>query len=168
MSDTAFSDSYIESDAELAALIGDDKRTSAIALKAATAADQAWYCQEATRHIDQLPLRGRKYDTEITAGVPDQALQFPRIIDGETLDWNDFTDRAIVPNLVKRACLEEAIAIYQAGTSGSLKDLQEQGVSSMSIGGKLSYSFMPGASSSPLLSATARRILRRYMGAEIR
>lgn len=159
MTDTAFSNSYIETDAELEALIGSDPRPSAVALKAATAAVQEWYCQESTRHIEEIPLRGFKYDRK-------QDRAFPRIIDDVIV--GDENQIAVVPDSVKRACVEEAIAIYQAGTSGSLKDLQEQGVSSMSIGGKLSYSFMPGASSSPLLSATARRILRRYMGAEIR
>lgn len=168
MSDTAFSDSYIESDAELAALIGDDKRTSAIDLKALDAASQAWYCQEATRHIDQLTLAGQKYDTDIVAGVAVQALQFPRIIDGVTCDWNDSTDEAFVPSDVKQACLEEAIAIYSAGADGGLKTLQEQGVTSMSIGGKLSYTFVGGGGSSPLLSAAAKRLMRRYVGAVIR
>jgi hypothetical protein len=122
-------------------------------------ADQAWYCQEATRHIDALPLRGVKYDY-------DQTLEFPRVIDG--VITGDADESAVVPDLVKRACLEEAIAIYQAGTSGGLKDLQEQGVQSMNIGGKLSYTFVGGVGSSPLLSSAAKRIMRRYMGAEVR
>ena len=74
---------------------------------------------------------------------------------------------AEVPDAVKRACLEEAIAILAAG-SGSLKDLQEQGVSSMSIGGKLSYTFIAGAGNSGLQSAAAKRYMRRYIGAEVR
>ena len=41
MTDTSFADSYIETDAELEAMIGADKRASAIALKAASATDQA-------------------------------------------------------------------------------------------------------------------------------
>lgn len=159
MTDTEFSNSYIETDAELETLIGADKRASAIALKAASPEDQAWYCQEATRHIDQLAMRGILYEY-------DQALAFPRIIDGHVV--GDADELAVVPGEVKRACLEEAIAIYQAGTSGGLKDLQEQGVQSMSIGGKLSYTFVPGASSSPLLSVVARRIMRRFTGAEVR
>lgn len=67
MSDTAFSDSYIPTDAELETLIGADKRTSAVALKAAIAADQAWYCAEATRHLDTLPLRVQRYELPYTA-----------------------------------------------------------------------------------------------------
>ena len=177
MTDTPFSDSYISTDAELETMIGSDKRASAIALKAASATDQAGYCQEASRHIDQLPLRGIRYEEQyIENGVQKdlnsdgltQTLEFPRIIDGETLDWDHGTQLPIIPDLVKRACLEEAIAIYQAGSGGGLKDLQEQGVSAMSIGGKLSYTFVAGAGSSPLLSPMARRFMRRYIGAETR
>ena len=177
MTDTSFADSYIKTDAELEAMIGADKRASAIALKAALAADQAWYCQEATRHIDQLPIRGIRYEEQYTENGTQkdangdgltQTLEFPRIIDSEILDYDYGTQLPLIPDLVKRACLEEAIAIHQAGTSGGLKDLQEQGVSAMSIGGKLSYSFVPGSASSPLLSAVARRIMRRYTGAAIR
>ena len=160
MTDTSFSDSYIATDAELETLIGSDPRTAAVALKAAVAATQGWYCAEATRHIDALALRGQPYED-------DQDLAFPRVIDGVLVGDNDNL-LAVVPDLVKRACMEEAIAIYAAGTSGGLKDLQEQGVSAMSIGGKLSYSFVPGAGTSPLLSRTAQRLMRRYMGAEVR
>jgi len=177
MTDTAFSSSYIETDAELEALIGADPRAAAIALKALAAASQEWYCQEATRHIDSIPLRGWRYEAKWTEngaqkdtnkdGIT-QTLEFPRVIDSVVCDWDHGTNLPIVPAEVKRACVEEAIAIYQAGTSGSLKDLQEQGVSQMSIGGKLSYTFTSGAGSSPLLSAVAKRIMRQYMGAEIR
>ena len=176
MTDTAFSDSYIATDAELEAMIGGDKRASAVALKAANATDQAWYCQEASRHIDALPLRGQRYEAKyIENGVQKdtdedglaQVLEFPRVIDGTVCDWDYGTDLPIIPSDVKRACLEEAIAIYANG-SGGLKELQEQGVASMSIGGKLSYSFVPGGGSSPLLSAAAKRIMRRYVGVVIR
>ena len=177
MTDTEFSDSYIATDAELEAMIGGDKRASAIALKAASASDQAWYCQEGTRHIDSLPLRGCCYEEkyiengsqkDINSDGLTQTLEFPRYIDGSIVDYDHGTNLPIVPDLVKRACLEEAIAIYQDGSSGGLKDLQEQGVQAMSIGGKLSYTFVGGGSSSPMLSAAAKRLMRRYVGAVIR
>jgi hypothetical protein len=169
MTDTALPDSYIETDTELETLIGSDPRASAVALKALAAASQAWYCQEATRHIDALPLRGQKYDLAYTGSVANQPLEFPRVIDGETVgNGGEYLTTAVVPDIVKRACLEEAIAIYQAGSSGGLKDLQEQGVQAMSIGGKLSYTFVSGGASSPLLSAAAKRIMRRYVGAVVR
>jgi hypothetical protein len=177
MPDTAFSDSYIESDAEMKTMIGSDKRASAIALKAASASDQAWYCQEGTRHIDALPLQGYRYEEkyiengsqkDINSDGLTQTLEFPRYIDGSIVDYDHGTNLSIVPDRVKRACLEEAIAIHQSGSSGGLKDLQEQGVQAMSIGGKLSYTFVGGGGSSPLLSAAAKRIMRRYVGAVIR
>lgn len=143
MVDTEFSDSYIETDAELEALIGDDPRAAAVALKALASASQEWYCQEATRRIDQLPLRGTKYDIDVVAGAPDQPLAFPRIIDGVTCDWNSSTSLAIVPADVIRACVEEAIALYSYHSSpsaGKRQELQSQGVTIYSIG-KLSETF---------------------------
>ena len=133
-------------------------RPTNTAWAAATSAQKLAALEEATRRIDGMVLRGTKYDS-------DQALEFPRIIDGVTVGNAD--QDAEVPTPVLWACLEEAIAILAAG-SGSLKDLQEQGVSSMSIGGKLSYTFIAGAGNSGLLSATAKRYMRRYIGAEVR
>ena len=133
-------------------------RPTNTAWAAASSVEKLAALEEATRRIDSMILRGQKYDS-------DQALEFPRIIDGVVVGDED--QAAVVPDLVKRACLEEAIAILAAG-SGSLKDLQEQGVSSMSIGGKLSYTFIAGAGNSGLLSATAKRYMRRYIGAEVR
>ncbi len=126
---------------------------------AASSVEKLAALEEATRRIDSMILRGTKYDS-------DQALEFPRIIDGVTVGSNADQD-AEVPTQVLWACLEEAIAILAAG-SGSLKDLQEQGVSSMSIGGKLSYTFVAGAGNSGLQSAAAKRYMRRYIGAEVR
>ena len=149
-------DAYL-SDTEADALMV--SRPTNASWTAATADQKNEALKEATRRIDSLILRGTKYEY-------DQALEFPRIIDGVTVGDSD--QDAEVPTPVLWACLEEAIAIIGAGTSGSLKDLQEQGVSSMSIGGKLSYSFIAGAGQSPLQSAAAKRYMRRYMGAEVR
>jgi hypothetical protein len=159
---TPVSDSYIDTTEEADALAA--KRPNSAAW---TGDGKAAALQEATRRIDALPIRGRKYDTTITAGVPDQLLEFPRVIDGVTLDYNSTAGEAIIPTAVKWACLEEAIAILAAG-SGGLKDLQEHGVSSMSIGGKLSYTFVAGAGNQGLQSAAAKRYMRRFVGAELR
>ena len=134
-------------------------RPTNAAWAAASSVEKLAALEEATRRIDSMILRGTKYDS-------DQALEFPRIIDGVTVGNAD--QDAEVPTPVLWACLEEAIAIIGAGTSGSLKDLQEQGVQSMSIGGKLSYSFVTGAGNSGLQSAAAKRYMRRYIGAEVR
>ena len=133
-------------------------RPTNTAWAAATSAQKLAALEEATWRIDSMILRGNKYDS-------DQALEFPRIIDGVAVGNAD--QDAEVPTQVLWACLEEAIAILAAG-SGSLKDLQEQGVSSMSVGGKLSYTFIAGAGTSGLQSAAANRYMRRYIGAEVR
>jgi len=160
MTDTAFSNSYIETDAELEALIGSDPRPSAVALKAATAAVQEWYCQESTRHIEEIPLRGFKYDRK-------QDRAFPRIIDDVIV--GDENQIAVVPDSVKRACVEEAIAIYREESAGGGRAaLQAAGVQSYSIGGKLQETFRPGAGSETVRSLRARQILQRYAGAEVR
>ena len=148
-------DAYL-SDTEADALMV--SRPTNASWTAATADQKNEALKEATRRIDSLILRGTKYEY-------DQSLEFPRIIDGVTVGDSD--QDAEVPTPVLWACLEEAIAILAAG-SGSLKDLQEQGVQSMSIGGKLSYSFVTGAGNSGLQSAAAKRYMRRYMGAEVR
>jgi len=56
MVDTPFTDIYIETDAELEALIGADPRAAAVALKALAAAAQEWYCQEEreVRRLEEL------------------------------------------------------------------------------------------------------------------
>jgi len=127
-----------------------------------------WYLQEATRHIDRLTLAGQKYDTDIVAGVAVQTLQFPRIIDGVTCNWNDSTDLPVVPQAVKDACLEEALAIFSQGAGGR-RDLQEQGVASYSIGGKLQETFTPGAATrlGGLCSADAHRLLKTYIARSV-
>ena len=152
---TPTASSYL--DAASADTLAASRPTNA-AWSAASSVEKLAALEEATRRIDSMILRGNKYDS-------DQALEFPRIIDGVTVGNAD--QDAEVPTPVLWACLEEAIAILAAG-SGSLKDLQEQGVSSMSIGGKLSYTFVAGAGNSGLQSAAAKRYMRRYIGAEVR
>lgn len=159
MVDTPFSDSYIESDAELEALIGADPRAAAIALKDLAAASQCWYCQEATRRIDALPLAGRKYDT-------DQPRAFPRII-----GWNSSTSLAIIPSDVIRACMEEAIALYlyySSPSAGKRQELQSQGVTSYSIG-KLSETFghASACQARGIQSQEAYRMLSKYIARSV-
>lgn len=139
---------------------GNDRATALLAL---TTAQKTSLLNQATRAIDCVPFRGTKYDTGITEGVPDQIRAFPRIIDDVTLDYNSISELAIVPPVVKYACMEEALAIHQAGVGGR-KELQDQGVQSFTIGGKLSETFIQGAGNRTLQSATARQLLRIYMG----
>jgi hypothetical protein len=134
-----------------------------------TGVEKASALIEATRRIDALPLRGQKWDMTSSNGVAIQTLEFPRLIDGVGVgNGIDYDLIPEVPDNVKRACLEEAIAIQASGSGGGMKDLQEMGVSSMSIGGKLSYTFVPGAGNQGLQSAAAKRYLRKYLGAATR
>jgi len=173
---TAITSSYITTVEDLEAMIGSDLRAGAIALKAATDAVQIWACQEATRHIDALPLRGERYEpehyengaqTDTNGDGLAQTLAFPRIIDGVVQEWDHATSLPIVPDLVKWACLEEAIAIYAAG-AGGIPELQAQGIQAFSVGGKLSYTFVSGAGSQVMQSTKAKEYLRRYIGGKIR
>jgi len=173
---TTISSSYITTIEDLEDMIGSDPRTAAIALKAATDEAQTWYCQEATRHIDSLPLRGQRYEiiyiengSQVDANEDGliQTLEFPRIIDGVTCDWDYATDLPIVPDAVKRACLEEALAIYKMNDAPEL-DYKAMGIQQLQLGTGAGFqvTFAPGASNVPgLLSIEARRLMRRYVGA---
>ena len=156
-------DSYVTLEEVTTYLTGDDRATTFLAL---TDQQKTSYLNRATQAIDAAPFRGTKYDPGITAGVPDQIRAFPRIIDGVTLDYNSTSGLPIVPSDVKTACMEEALAIQQAGTGGR-KLLQDQGVKSFVIGGKLSETFIDGAGNRSLQSRTARQLLRKYMGTRI-
>jgi hypothetical protein len=143
---------------------GNDRATALLAL---SIAQRTSILNQATRAIDSTPFRGTKHDQGITAGVPDQKRAFPRIIDGVTLDYNSASQLAIVSQDVKYACMEEALAIQQAGVGGR-KQLQDEGVQSFTLANKLSESFIPGAGNRSLQSAKARQLLRKYTGSRIR
>lgn len=145
---TDFTGSYVLTDTVLEAAIGADPRTAAIALKAAAAATQAWYCQRATQNIDRLPFQGWKK-------LSSQALQFPRKFQldpeqdnpwGESvsLDSYGYYAQSAVPAEVISACVEEAIALYEHYSDSertSRQALQADGVKSFSLGGGYSESF---------------------------
>ncbi len=97
--------------------------------------------KEATRQIDRQPLRGRKSDRE-------QTLAFPRYPDTE------------VPEAVKEACCEEALALLERGNSQRRK-LQQEGVQSFSLG-NMSESYAAGAGKG-LLSQEAKELLRPWL-----
>jgi len=122
-----------------------------------------WYLQEATRHIDDLPLAGIKYEY-------DQDRAFPRYIDDMVV--GDADQNAVVPDLVIRACMEEAIAIYaeQAAGGTSRSTLQEAGVASYQIPGIISETFRPGSGSASqmgLQSSSSYRLLSKYIARSV-
>ena len=148
---------------------------------ALTDPDKTTALQEAEDRIDSLPLRGQRFEeVYLENGVQKdrnrdgiaQTAEFPRVIDGAIVVWDHKAvspsgriGYAVVPELVKNAVCHEAVASIQ---EGARRTLQKQGVQSMSIGGKLSENFRPGAGQESLVSTQARRIMKRYVGAELR
>ena len=127
--------------------------------------EKDWYLKRVTKIIDTLPLRGVKYLTDGT-----QDLQFPRQY-REGYDMDELTGEAEVPQQVKDACCEEALALYleQAGSGVSRAALQEAGVQSYQIPGIISETFRAGAGSSRygLRSPDAYRLLSRYIARSV-
>lgn len=151
-------DSYV-THAEAAAYFANDARATAFLALAVNI--QETHLLRATRAIDALPLQGTKYLLDGT-----QELQFPRQY-REGYDMDESTGEAEVPQRVKDACCEEALALSleQAGGGASRAALQEAGVQSYQIPGIISETFRPGAGSGRygLRSADAHRLLSLYI-----
>jgi len=116
-------------------------RLHAEAWTAAADVDKQKALKQATRAIDRQLLIGRKTN-------PEQELAFPRYPDTE------------VPEAVKEACCEEALAILEIGNSQRRK-LQQEGVQSFSLG-NMSETFAAGAGKG-LLSQEAKELLRPWL-----
>ena len=106
--------------------------------------------KQATRTIDRLLLKGRKTDE-------DQKLAFPRYPDTE------------VPEAVKEACCEEALALLERGNSQRRK-LQQEGVIAVTVGNvSETYASVMGvggrvvAIDRYLLSQEANELLRPWL-----
>jgi hypothetical protein len=97
--------------------------------------------RQATREIDRQPLTGRKTETS-------QTLAFPRYPDTE------------IPEAVKEACCEEALALLERGNSQRRK-LQQEGVQSFTLG-NMSESYAAGAGKG-LLSQEAKELLKPWL-----
>ena len=97
--------------------------------------------KQATKIIDRQRLNGRKTN-------PSQPLAFPRYPDTE------------IPEVVKEACCEEALAILERGNSQRRK-LQQEGVQSFSLG-NMSETYVAGAGKG-LLSQEAKELLRPWL-----
>ena len=97
--------------------------------------------RQATKEIDRQLLRGRKTK-------PEQELAFPRYPDTE------------VPEAVKEACCEEALALLERGNSQRRK-LQQEGVQSFTLG-NMSETYAPGGGRG-LLSQEAKELLRPWL-----
>jgi hypothetical protein len=100
---------------------------------------------QATRVIDRLFLKGIKTDDK-------QTLAFPRYPD---------TD---IPQAVKDACCEEALALLERGNSLRIQ-LQKEGVKSASIGS--ASEVFSGRPIRGLLSPEAKDLLRPWLGGSV-
>ena len=105
---------------------------------------------EATRKIDGLNLAGKKVLTT-------QVNQFPRVYTKP--DGTEYTQTA-VPEDVKQACCEEALAILKYGNTSRYK-LKLEGVANFSVG-SISETF--DGKTPALLSKEAARIMKKYLG----
>ena len=173
---TAVSDSYITTIEDLETRLASDPRAAAIALLAADSTAQTWYLQRATKIIDNMPLKGSTYNyiDKSSPSSDEQALMFPRVINGYPYDWDDETSTAIVPEDVKKACVEEAIALYDFYVSSpgdqKRRKLQDQGVKSFSVG-KLSESYGDVRTSAKwkgMHSQDAYDLMRGYIAGAVR
>ncbi|MDA8186653.1 MAG: hypothetical protein M0T85_00735 [Dehalococcoidales bacterium] len=131
----------------------------------AFATDKEKALKQATKAIDRQPLKGRPVD-------PAQPLAFPHCyptllndVDRYYLQgWSSWWCESEVPQAVKDACCEEALALLERGNSQRRK-LQQEGVQSASIG-NLSETYTPGAGRG-LLSQEARELLKPYLAGAV-
>lgn len=171
MTTTPITNSYIP-DLETAELYfsGDPRATAFLALDSG----MDWYLRRATRAIDAMPLAGMTYyiyNRNTTIDTDEQSLAFPRVICGKIHEWDDDTGLPIVPQNVKDACCEEALALYKlytsSGDSNRLK-LQTQGVASFSLG-DLSETFVPAAATKKkgMRSQEAYDLMKGYLAGSV-
>ena len=126
---------------------------------AATDAEKTAALTMAEAEVESIPWRGALYDS-------DQDDQWPRVLDGIPVGYDNDLDEAIVPDELKRAVYEEALEILSSGGSTRLK-LQREGVKTYRIGAKISETFSDRprgqAGDSGLLSEVAYRLLKRWI-----
>lgn len=130
-------DAYVTLSEAGAYFTSDPRATAFLAL----GTGMSWYLQRATKIIDNLKLKGRTYYDFVTVSPitgQQQDKQFPRYIDGMCYGWNVNTLLPEIPQEVKDACCEEALAIYDVNASPDKKmrlSLQRQGVTSVNYQG---------------------------------
>ncbi len=131
----------------------------------ADSTDQIKALQQATRKIDTMFFLGQKYDIDYTDGVANQPRAFPRYDpnNGFTYDYDYSNDGAKVPQKVKDACCEEALALLKFGNSPRL-EYQQQGISEIQVGKGSGFRevYKPGAGKG-LLSQEAKEYLQEYI-----
>ena len=171
MTDTPITNCYLTTrELALAYFSGDPRALEFVA----TPATMDWYLKRATKAIDAMPLAGLTYyiyNRNTTIDTDEQSLAFPRVICGKIHEWDDDTGLPIVPQNVKDACCEEALALYElytsSGDSNRLK-LQTQGVASFSLG-DLSETFVPAAATKKkgMRSQEAYDLMKGYLAGSV-
>lgn len=114
----------------------------------------------AQQAIDALPLIGVRATTTQTDAFPRcYTIRFDRYngLEGSTIDTSVYTD-TLVPQCVKDAVCEEALALLKYGDSERVK-LQEQGVTAASRG-DLHETYTPRTG---LISPIARNLMRPWV-----
>ncbi len=182
MADTPVAHSYITSLEDLAARLAGDPRPNVTAFLALSDSAKTWYLQTATRKIDSLYLKGRKYsytniedDDEVAVlEFVYQELQFPRVIQNRICDLLEDGVTVDVPEDVKRATVEEALALYESYVASpsdqKRRKLQEQGVVEYTLG-SLSETFGSVAVSTKLKglhSQNAYDYMKSYIAGSVR
>ncbi len=111
-------------------------------------ADKEKALRQATKEIDRQLLKGRK-------ATDTQELAFPRLVSG----IRGYPDEE-VPETVKEACCEVALALLERGNSQRRK-LQQEGVRSFTLG-NMSETYAPGAGRGQI-SQEAKELLRPWL-----
>jgi hypothetical protein len=106
----------------------------------------------ATRKINNLPFPGKKL-------VPTQANAFPRQYKQPNGEWYEVTD---VPEEVKMACCEEALAIMKRGNT-TRYNLQAQGVKSYAFGSMGLRETFVSSKEGDILSGECMNLLHKLM-----
>lgn len=167
MTDTSVSDSFLTTVEAADAYFA--KRLYSEDWTAATSANKIKALQTATRKIDNLFLIGQKYDIDFTNGVANQPRAFPRYNpnNGFTYDYDYSTSGAKVPQKVKDACCEEALALLKWGNSPRL-EYQQQGISEIQIGkgSGVREVYKPSAGKK-LLSQEAKELMQEYIATTV-
>lgn len=172
MVDTPVADSYITTVEAADLFFSKRMSASAWSLSTTTSAIKAKALQEATAIIDALPLAGYRFEShylkngvqyDLNSDGLTQTLEFPRVIDGVTVDYDFATDLPLVPQAVKDATCWIALSLIDADSDISEKSLQEAGIQSFSRG-KLSVAFAPGAANRYMgLPQKAYNLLKKYL-----
>lgn len=131
---------------------------------AATDDDKTRALVTATRSLGTLAYKHRKTD-------PAQVLDFPRAITPYPYadDWQYIVgtyDDTVVPQVVKNAECEEALALLEHGDSERL-DLQAQGVTSITLG-KLTETYGAANRTGGLQSSAAHSLLLPWIAGAVR